>query len=415
MRGMNYNDEEHYNSTVSRAAGQCPPCGKPLRALSEVHMRNGIALAAILALLYACPCAGGESAPQGEDGQKAGEVSPPAQAQEGPGGAEYPCKGFAASRYEEGEKEYWIFSPDSPETGKAPLVIFMHGAGAVNPNIYGAWIEHIARRGNIVVYPRYQKRIAPAVQFVTDNSINAVRSAIQKLKDSKGPQPDLTKIAVVGHSLGGVIAANIAALSDARGIPKPKVLMSVEPGITWLPFLRFEFADLSAISPETLMLCVAAEKDNVVGDIDARKLFEGTPQIPADNKDYVLMLSDSRKGVELKADHFMPVCFKKIAGTGDEVEEEGEVGPLERRIMELFAMRAARSDSKSVNALDYNGLWKLFDGLCDSAFNGRNRDAALGNTPRQKSMGKWSDGTPVREPLISDNPADLPKVEMRKG
>jgi hypothetical protein len=46
-----------------------------------------------------------------------------------------------------------------------------------------------------------------------------------------------------------------------------------------------------------------------------------------------------------------------------------------------------------VNALDYFGTWKLFDALEESAFYGRNREYALGNTPQQRYMGKWSDGT----------------------
>jgi hypothetical protein len=40
------------------------------------------------------------------------------------------------------------------------------------------------------------------------------------------------------------------------------------------------------------------------------------------------------------------------------------------------------------------------DALCDAAFAGKNREYALGNTPQQKSMGKWSDGVPVKEPQV---------------
>ena len=56
------------------------------------------------------------------------------------------------------------------------------------------------------------------------------------------------------------------------------------------------------------------------------------------------------------------------------------------------------------DAMDYFGLWKLFDGLCDAAFSGKNRQFALGNTPQQRFMGKWSDGTPVKELVITDKP-----------
>ena len=60
--------------------------------------------------------------------------------------------------------------------------------------------------------------------------------------------------------------------------------------------------------------------------------------------------------------------------------------------------------AQSVNALDYYGFWKLFDGLIGAAFYGKDREYALGNTLQQRFMGKWSDGTPVKELIVTDNP-----------
>ena len=57
-----------------------------------------------------------------------------------------------------------------------------------------------------------------------------------------------------------------------------------------------------------------------------------------------------------------------------------------------------------VNAMDFYGTWKLFDALTDAAFNGRNREYALGNTPQQRFMGLWSDGVPVKELKVTDKP-----------
>lgn len=48
-----------------------------------------------------------------------------------------------------------------------------------------------------------------------------------------------------------------------------------------------------------------------------------------------------------------------------------------------------------VDAPDFYGTWKLFDGLTDAAFFGKNREHALGNTPQQRFMGVWSDGVAV--------------------
>ena len=53
-------------------------------------------------------------------------------------------------------------------------------------------------------------------------------------------------------------------------------------------------------------------------------------------------------------------------------------------------------DPLVIDALDWYGTWKLFDGLTDAAFYNRNRQYALGATPEQTGMGQWSDGTPVK-------------------
>ena len=58
--------------------------------------------------------------------------------------------------------------------------------------------------------------------------------------------------------------------------------------------------------------------------------------------------------------------------------------------------------SSKVDALDYYGHWRPFDALCDAAFYGRNRAVALGNTPQQRFMGRWSDGLPVNELVVGE-------------
>ncbi len=51
---------------------------------------------------------------------------------------------------------------------------------------------------------------------------------------------------------------------------------------------------------------------------------------------------------------------------------------------------------RSTNALDYLGMWKLFDALTSAAFLGTRREYARGDTPQQRL---WSVGatTPVKE------------------
>ncbi len=72
----------------------------------------------------------------------------------------------------------------------------------------------------------------------------------------------------------------------------------------------------------------------------------------------------------------------------DRVEKRLEVQQAEGRY--------TGHDPLVIDALDWYGTWKLFDGLTDAAFYNRNRQYALGATPEQTGMGQWSDGTPVK-------------------
>jgi len=54
-----------------------------------------------------------------------------------------PHAGIEARRFGRGATGGWIFTPSRPVPPAAPVVAFMHGWGATNPNHYGAWIEHI--------------------------------------------------------------------------------------------------------------------------------------------------------------------------------------------------------------------------------------------------------------------------------
>jgi acetyl esterase/lipase len=312
-------------------------------------------------------------------------VSQPPQPESGPGGKATVCASVRASRFGEAGLAYWLFEPADPAPASAPLIVFDHGWSGLDPNIYGAWIEHIVRRGNIVVYPEYQADLRTPPTDFTPNAIAAVRDAITQLQSGGHVRPLLDKFAVVGHSAGGTVTANIAAMAAESGLPAPLAVMCVAPGKTWnvARRIRIPLADMNQISASTLLLAVAGADDRIVKDIDARKIFEGSTRVPAANKDLVVVQSDDRGSPALAANHFAPCAMEMITG-----ESAGK----------------RRGAATGVDALDYYAYWKLFDALCDAAFYGKNREYALGNTPQQRFMGTWSDGTPVRELVVTDAP-----------
>ena len=265
-------------------------------------------------------------------------------------------------------KEYRLFEPDGPPLLTAPVVVFLHGWGGTDPAYYRPWIDHLTRRGNVVLWVRYQESLLTLSFEFVPNMLAAVKAGLARLEqDPERPMPDLDKLAVVGHSMGGVLTMTLAALAADEGLPPFRAVMTVHPGagITG-PEVR---ADYSKIPPSTLLLCVSGEEDTELGPL-APTFYREASSVPIDNKDFILVRSDRRFMPELVADHFAPNCLSE-------------------------------SDA---NALDRMGYWKWFDGLLAAAFYGRYREVALGNTPEQRNMGTWPDGTPINEPTVSDLP-----------
>ena len=305
--------------------------------------------------------------------------SPPAQPPSGPGGRDYHHAKVVEATYGQGTRQYWLFEPAEPKPASAPVVVFNHGWMGLHPAIYLGWIRHIVRRGNIVVFPKYQNGpLTPPREFAP-NAIAAVKDALERLRGGDHVRPDASRFALVGHSAGGAIAADMAALAAEAGLPVPKAVMVVQPGRGLggrrSPF--FPAADLRKIPPQTYMLVVVGDEDRVVRRTEARKIFYGASRVPPERKDFVVVRSDRHGQPPLVADHFSPCSF---------------LGPRRRR------------PSAGSDALDFYAYWKLFDALTDLAFYGKSRAFALGNTPQQRFMGLWSDGVPVAELLVTDKP-----------
>jgi pimeloyl-ACP methyl ester carboxylesterase len=163
-------------------------------------------------------------------GVNAHAVKPPEQPRTGPGGAEYSHREVRESVHGKGGEQFWLFQPAAPACEKAPLILFLHGYSAMEPHGYRGWIDHLVRRGNIVVYPRYQATLlTPAVDFHT-NTLAAMKAALALLKEKGNTEPDLGNFAAVGHSAGGVGAVNYAAGAREAGLPEPKAVVVVQPG-----------------------------------------------------------------------------------------------------------------------------------------------------------------------------------------
>jgi len=310
--------------------------------------------------------------PPNDDGRQAAVPAQPAQPASGPGSTDYPHAAMQISKHGRGARQFWLFTPAEPQPTQAPIVVFLHGWGAMDPTVYGAWIKHLVRRGNIVVYPRYQEDVRTLPREMTGHAVTAVRDAIEQLQSSGPVRPDLDRFALVGHSMGAIMSVNIADRASELELPLVRAVFVAEP--TFEPLV----GTYDRIAPETLL--VVAIGADVKRDASARRIFLGSSRVPAANKNYVVIHSDDHGVPPLVSDHFSPCAAESLDADRD----------------------ADRRDwrNRTRDALDYFGYWKLCDGLLDAAFFNRHREFALGDTPELRFMGRWTDGTPLREVTV---------------
>lgn len=301
-------------------------------------------------------------------------------------------------RYElgEGPRSYWLFEPDDPKPERAPVVVFLHGWFAVNPAFYGAWIDHLVRTGRSVIFPRYQNDVGTLPGEFLPNANAAIRDALGVLDSGpKHVRPDLNCFALIGHSAGGNLAAQIAAVAadPHAGLPPVKVIVALMPG----EVLPSREPKLDRIPASTLLLVAVGEDDLLVGDVRGRQIFTQTSAIPRSRKRFVLFRSDRHGFPPIVAEHTAPTGANRRLDTGDG----------------LF--RTLQLSLGEVNAMDRAGFWKIADTALETAFADRTFDETIRDAEQFTHLGYWSDGRKVTPPLISDNLATIPRVNLPNG
>ncbi|MCT4962290.1 alpha/beta hydrolase, partial [Pseudomonas aeruginosa] len=194
------------------------------------------------------------------------------------------------------------------------------------------------------------------------------------------------------------LAANLAAASERLKLPAAKALMVVEPGKSqgkrWDGVAQER---LSGLAKGTLLLAVCGDEDSHVACTDAKRIYRQSRHIPPSDKNLLLLRSDRHGAPPLLANHAAPTA--PVFGPQYPKEEDSDwlLDRVEKRLeVQQAEGRYTGHDPLVIDALDWYGTWKLFDGLTDAAFYNRNRQYALGATPEQTGMGQWSDGTPVK-------------------
>ena len=347
--------------------------------------------AAAIALALSLIAVGFAETPAAHSAGPSAAITQPAQPQSGPGGRAHPYRGFGVTAGGSGNDAWFAFEPARPRPRRAPLAIVMHGYGefAGYDTMYG-FISHTARRGSVVIYPRWQTGIAAPcpgpfnIEPCINSAVNGIRGALSYLQSSRTRvHPLLRRTSYFGFSFGGIVTADMTNRFRSLRLPRPRAIFLDDPHDGGLNGFGEPALDdtLAGIPRKTKFECHSGA-DGVISEpgkagSSCNAVFPKIAQIPNRNKDLVLTHTDSHGQPKLSAAH--GVCS---AGTT------------------LSGM------SNPANAYDWNFCWKVWDALRSCAYRGENCRSALGNTLEHRSLGRWSDGTPVT-PLKIQNAAPI--------
>ncbi|MFN0105773.1 MAG: alpha/beta hydrolase family protein [Bryobacteraceae bacterium] len=310
--------------------------------------------------------------------------SPPPQPTTGPGGSNYIHTGVTTlgPYYPTGKQgndvfKYYIYQPTSPKPAVAPVVLFLHGANANYPDTYNRWMYHIVKKGYTVIWAQYQVIFSSERDYYS-NALSSYADALNRIQSNTSwvqPQRDqfgTMLTGFVGHSLGSYVGLVLAGRSTESGspIPVPRGYFSVGAGFAVAQ------TDYRGIPASTKIVFLVGADDSTVCKSSTELMWNLLPQIPPENKDFLVMPSDLRGNPDIIADHFFPITVP--------------------------------TPPPAMDVRDFYGTWKLSVATMDCAMRGTSCEYALSNGgASQVSMGNWSDGTPVTTLQWAANPGSV--------
>lgn len=276
----------------------------------------------------------------------------------------------------------WVYEPAVLKSGEnAPVVVFLHGFAALKPFVYRSHIMHLARQGNIVIYPQFQVSEGPGVlaesglKGVVDQSLWARRAvaASQRALQQLGSKANTSRLYIYAHSLGGLIAsaweANAGpvpvryvlahpAFDSSAGQPAfVKKLVKIDP-IKWQETSQHITAPVTILHGEEDKIAPLAQSELFVTQLQQR----GIPYTVYN------ALRDGYGEPDLSPNHGAP-CDR--------------LSPLPANL-KLFGI------SFELNALD----WRYYFAGLDAIM------AGYGNAPLPFDMGTWSNGRAAKLPRV---------------
>ncbi len=333
-------------------------------------------------------------------------AAPPPQPADGPGGLGDRAAPVVKRAFGSASAPTFAFYKSGPAPAEGrPVAILFQAWGAANPQAYGAWIDHLARNGWLVLVPRLQEvnRTRPA--DASANALRLLKIAFADLAADAEAKPDTSRVALIGHLAGVPIAANVAAGAQAEGLPTPKLVYGTMPGgIARDAKARgIALADLAEVPARTMLIMVIGDKDARAADLAARRILREASAVPIERKLVLRALSD---------DHGFPALTATLASPAglDAAYDSGAIKvPPDPKDFKAPPFKwtpdvaltgeqtqlVAQINNARADALDYLAYWRTFDMAATAAFAGKDA-GSLKADPAFSDMKRWGDGWPVK-------------------
>jgi len=297
--------------------------------------------------------------------------TPPARPTSGYGSAALEiCSSYSYDTFgsiSDGTYTYY-FIPSVLKNGTtAPVIIHLHGALLIGPEIYWNFIKHLIYQGYIVIHPQFNKGytgvLSDTNQYdMLSRAIGGVNEALTRI----GAIADTSKIYIWGHSLGGLMAmcweagGGPAAYKKVLANPNtdPNSAGGLQPDITALDFWNMAPASTCPV------IIQATDHDTIAPlqqQIDAYNALTN-----ASSKVLYKFQEDCYGSPNLEGDHMAPI--------------------LDDGIIPGFIMDLIGGDGEE-DSVDWRFYWAAMDA------------ALAGNNSLTFTMGTWSNGTAVK-PVI---------------
>ena len=157
-----------------------------------------------------------------------------------------------------GPHQLWVFQ----EKGREPksVVVFLHGLGGPSedtPINHLPWLRHLARRGSLVVFPRYERY--PGDALAPRYLLETLGALAHSTNVSDKP------VLLLGYSRGGGLAVTYSTVASAAGL-EPRTVVGLFPGI------NDKQLDPQGAAPGTRYVFFVGDHDEVVGNRGANVL-----------------------------------------------------------------------------------------------------------------------------------------------